>query len=90
MPAATPRERFTPGKRGPPAEPSVPAGGEYQHLRATSPRHYSNGWTDRPLVTTPRGFDYSLGGWLRHWRVALVRNRAGVRTDFSRVTRCLG
>jgi len=33
---------------------------------------------------------HSLGGWLRRWRVALVRNCAEVRTDFSGVTRCLG
>jgi len=32
----------------------------------------------------------SLGGWLRRWRVALVRNCAEVRMDFSGVTRCLG
>ena len=75
--------------RGGAAEPSVPTGSKYQHLPATSPRHYSNGWTDRPLVTTLE-VRRSLGGWLCRWRVALVRNRAEVRTDFSGVTRCLG
>ena len=37
-------------------------------------------------ITLPLG----LGGWLRRWRVALVRNRAEVRTDLSRVTRFHG
>ena len=37
-----------------------------------------------------RWLRHSLGGWLRRWRVALVRNCAEVRMDFSGVTRCLG
>jgi hypothetical protein len=72
-------------KRRPPVRASVPTGGKYQHLPATGPRHYSNGWTDRPFVTTLE-VRHSLGGWLRRWRVALVRNRAEVRPDFSHVT----